>query len=81
MRPNSPHNPARTPVRAVDDEALRLVRGFLELHADTALFLLSNLQAYGPRLGEGLNSGNFKYIEENGKGDQVRKPHPQSGPA
>ena len=52
------------PVRAVDDATLPLVRGFLERWADTALFLLSNLEAHGPKLGDDLNSGNFKFIEE-----------------
>lgn len=55
------------PVRAVDDAALPLVRGFLERWADTALFLLSNLEAHGPKLGDDLNSGNFKFIEEGGE--------------
>jgi len=36
------------------------VKAFLEQNRETALFLLSNLEAHGPSLTEDLNSGNFK---------------------
>ena len=42
-------------------------RAFLERRAETALFLLSNLAAHGPRAGEALSSGDFRLIEENGE--------------
>jgi uncharacterized protein len=54
-------------IRHVTDSDLERVRAFLESHVDTSLFLLSTLAALGPRLGQHLNSGNFRKIEENGK--------------
>lgn len=39
-------------------------RAFLERTFETSLFLLSNLRAFGPRLGEGLYSGNFKGLRD-----------------
>jgi len=53
-------------IRHVTDSDLERVRGFLESHVDTSLFLLSTLAALGPRLGSHLNSGNFRFIEEAG---------------
>ena len=53
-------------VRAVDEENLPSVRRFLEQHADTSMFLLSILATNGPRMGEALNSGDFKLIEHDG---------------
>ena len=52
--------------RAVDDTNLPLVRAFLEKHADTSMFMLSNLTLNGPWIGAALNSGDFKAIEESG---------------
>jgi ribosomal protein S18 acetylase RimI-like enzyme len=53
-------------IRHVTDSDLEKVRAFLESHVDTSLFLLSTLAALGPRLGQHLNSGNFRLIEEDG---------------
>ena len=53
-------------VRAVDEQNLPIVRRFLEQHADTSMFLLSTLATNGPRMGEALNSGDFKLIEHDG---------------
>jgi RimJ/RimL family protein N-acetyltransferase len=46
---------------------LEAVREFLQAHLDTSLFLLGNLATHGPRLGEHLNSGNFRLLEEHGR--------------
>lgn len=54
-------------IRHVTDSDLDRVRVFLESHVDTSLFLLSTLAALGPRLGQHLNSGNFRLIEEAGQ--------------
>jgi ribosomal protein S18 acetylase RimI-like enzyme len=54
-------------IRHVTDADLDRVRAFLEGHVDTSLYLLSTLGALGPRLGEHLNSGNFKTVEEDGQ--------------
>jgi predicted GNAT family acetyltransferase len=54
-------------IRHVTDSDLERVRVFLESHVDTSLFLLSTLAALGPRLGNHLNSGNFRLIEERGQ--------------
>ena len=54
-------------IRHVTDSDLQRVRAFLESHVDTSLFLLSTLAALGPRLGQHLNSGNFRLIEEAGQ--------------
>jgi len=54
-------------IRHVTDSDLERVRAFLESHVDTSLFLLSTLAALGPRLGNHLNSGNFRRIEEGGE--------------
>jgi RimJ/RimL family protein N-acetyltransferase len=43
------------------------VVAFLERHVDSSLFLLSNLEAHGPRLGEAQSSGNFRFLEEEGR--------------
>ncbi len=47
----------------VTDENLAEVRAFLERYRETALFLISNLEAHGPNLSEELNSGNFKCVK------------------
>ncbi len=44
-----------------------MARAFLRQHVETSLFLLSNLVAHGFRLGEGMNSGNYRYIEDAGE--------------
>ena len=46
----------------VTDENITEVQAFLDEHSETALFLASNLSAYGPGLGDAMNSGNFKCI-------------------
>jgi predicted GNAT family acetyltransferase len=51
-------------IRDVGPANLDAVREFLEAHVDTSLFLLGNLAEHGPRLGEHLNSGNFRVLEE-----------------
>jgi predicted GNAT family acetyltransferase len=54
-------------VRAVDDADLPRVCAFLEQHANTSMFMLSNLALNGPRVGAAMTSGDFKIIEEDGK--------------
>jgi ribosomal protein S18 acetylase RimI-like enzyme len=54
-------------IRNVDTADLERVRGFLEAHVETSLFLLSNLAIFGPRLGESWNSGNYQLAEEDGR--------------
>lgn len=53
-------------IRAVSEGDLAAVRAFLEAHVDTSLFLLGNLAALGPRLGDSPFSGNYKLIEAGG---------------
>ena len=53
-------------IQEVTDSNIEAARRFLECHAETSLFLLSNLTALGPRLGESFNSGNFRCIVESG---------------
>ncbi len=50
-------------IESVTDENLAEVKAFLEKYRETALFLLSNLEAHGPSLTEELNSGNFKCLK------------------
>jgi predicted GNAT family acetyltransferase len=47
--------------------SLEQTRAFLESHAPTAMFLLSNLAELGAHLGSHMNSGNYKCIEQNGE--------------
>ena len=54
-------------IREVTAAAVDAAREFLERHAETSLFLLSNLAAHGPRAGAALSSGDFRLIEEDGK--------------
>jgi RimJ/RimL family protein N-acetyltransferase len=54
-------------IRNVETHDLERVRGFLEAHADTSLFLLSNLAIFGPRLTDHGNSGNYRLVEEAGQ--------------
>lgn len=46
----------------VTTENIARPRAFLEAHSDTSLFLLSGLRENGPRVGESMNSGNFKCL-------------------
>ncbi len=46
---------------------LEPVRAFLEANLDSSLFLLSNLAMCGPRRGDHPNSGNFRFIAEEGR--------------
>lgn len=54
-------------IRNVETDDLERVRGFLEAHVDTSLFLLSNLAIFGPRLADHGNSGNYRLVEEAGR--------------
>ncbi|HEX2882858.1 MAG TPA: GNAT family N-acetyltransferase [Polyangiaceae bacterium] len=51
----------------VTDENVDAVRGFLEANAETAMFLLSNLDSYGFTLGPSMSSGNIHCIQSNGE--------------
>ena len=51
-------------IHDVTDSDLARVRAYLEAHADSSLFLLSNLAMLGPRLGEHPNSGNYRSVVE-----------------
>ena len=53
-------------IREVTSTNVDAARAFLERHTETALYLLSNLAAHGPRMGEALSSGDFRLIEEDG---------------
>ena len=55
-----------TDVRVVDvgDASLPAVKAFLSQYPETSLFLLSNIRAFGTRLGESMYSGNLKAIRE-----------------
>lgn len=50
-------------IDSVTDENLAEVKAFLEKYRETALFLLSNLEAHGPSLSKDLNSGNYKCLK------------------
>jgi predicted GNAT family acetyltransferase len=54
-------------VCAVDETNAPAMCAFLEQHADTAMFLLSNFAMNGPRVGTLPTSGNFKLVEEDGE--------------
>jgi predicted GNAT family acetyltransferase len=54
-------------IKDVSESNLDKTRAFLETHAETSLFLLSNLAEFGPRTGDHLNSGDYKFIEEDGE--------------
>jgi len=49
----------------VGEQSLPAARTFLETHVETSLFLLSNIRAFGTRLGESLYSGNVKCFRDN----------------
>jgi len=53
-------------IHDVTDSDLERVRAYLEAHVDSSLFLLSNLALLGPRLGEHPNSGNYRFVSEQG---------------
>lgn len=50
-------------IDSVTDDNLAEVKAFLEKYRETALFLLSSLETYGPSLTEDLNSGNYKCLK------------------
>jgi hypothetical protein len=54
-------------IHDVTDSDLEPVRGFLEAHLDSSLFLLSNLAVFGPRSGEHPNSGTYRCAVEDGR--------------
>lgn len=54
-------------IHDVTDSDLERVRGFLEAHLDSSLFLLSNLAVFGPRSGEHPNSGTYRCAVEDGR--------------
>jgi ribosomal protein S18 acetylase RimI-like enzyme len=54
-------------IHDVTDSDLEPVRGFLEAHLDSSLFLLSNLAVFGPRSGEHPNSGTYRCAMEDGR--------------
>ena len=54
-------------IHDVSDSDLEPVRGFLEAHLDSSLFLLSNLAVFGPRSGEHPNSGTYRCAVEDGR--------------
>ena len=54
-------------IRSVATDDLERVRGFLEAHVESSLFLLSNLAIFGPRLTDHWNSGNYRLVEEAGR--------------
>jgi len=54
-------------VSSVTDEDLAEAKTFLEKHRETSMFLLSVLDAYGPKLTQEVNSGNFKCIRSQGR--------------
>lgn len=58
-------SPAR--VLLVNDQNLQAAKAFLERFPETSLFLLSNIRAFGTRLGDSLYSGNLKGIEQDGQ--------------
>src|SRR3984957_5598540 len=54
-------------IRNVETDDLERVRGSLEAHVDTSLFLLSNLAIFGPRLPDNGNSGNYRLVGDAGR--------------
>jgi predicted GNAT family acetyltransferase len=61
----------RHEVELVDIDAGNLpeAKAFLERHPDTSLFMLSNIRAFGTRLGESLYSGNLRGLRQD---DELR---------
>ena len=62
---------SEAPVEIADvgNANLPAAKAFLELYPETSLFLLSNIRAFGTRLGASLYSGNLKALCE---GDELR---------
>ena len=58
-------------LREVNAGNVKKARAFLEQNLETSLFLLSNLESYGYRTGDSLNSGNFKLLEQDGRIEAV----------
>jgi RimJ/RimL family protein N-acetyltransferase len=54
-------------VSDVGEQTLPAAKAFLELYPETSLFLLSNIRAFGTRLGESLYSGNLKALRQDGQ--------------
>jgi ribosomal protein S18 acetylase RimI-like enzyme len=54
-------------VQDVTPANLDEVCAFLESHLETSIFLLYCLEAFGPRLGERRDSGNFRCVMEGGR--------------
>lgn len=44
-----------------------IAMAFLDHYSETSLFLLSNLAEWGPRLSDSLNSGNYRFIMDQGE--------------
>jgi predicted GNAT family acetyltransferase len=61
----------RHEVELVDIDAGNLseAKAFLERHSETSLFMLSNIRAFGTRLGESLYSGNLRGLRQD---DELR---------
>src|SRR5439155_19398721 len=51
----------------VDEQSLPAARAFLEQYPETSLFMLSNIRAFGTRLGESLYSANLKTLRADGR--------------
>jgi predicted GNAT family acetyltransferase len=51
----------------IGEQSLPAAKAFLEQYPETSLFLLSNIRAFGTRLGESLYSGNLKAMREDGR--------------
>jgi predicted GNAT family acetyltransferase len=60
-------NGQRVEITDIGEETLAAAKAFLERFPETSLFLLSNIRAFGLRLGASLYSGNLKGIEQNGQ--------------
>jgi predicted GNAT family acetyltransferase len=56
----------RIEVADVGEQSLPTIKSFLERYPETSLFLLSNIRAFGTRLGESLYSGNLKALRLGG---------------
>jgi predicted GNAT family acetyltransferase len=54
-------------VADIGEQSLPAAKAFLERYPETSLFLLSNIRAFGLRLGESLYSGNLKALRERGE--------------
>jgi predicted GNAT family acetyltransferase len=54
-------------VADVDDHSVAAATAFLEQFPETSLFLLSNIRAFGLRMGDSLYSGNLKMVRKGGE--------------